>query len=506
MAYENDIQASMTRAKTAVIIGAGPAGLTAAYELADSETDIRPIVLEASEHIGGLCRTVIHNGLRIDIGGHRFFSKSDTINNWWKAIFDFDGDPNSRDDVFMTRPRISHILYKSRYIDYPIKPTWNTLRKIGIKDALRSGTSYLSAKIRPRKPEATLEDFYINHFGRTLYRLFFEDYTTKVWGKRPSELGADWGSQRVKGLSISTLIKGMLSEVVGRKKDDKKIETSLIESFKYPKYGPGQFWEAVAKKIQMRGGQITTNCKVHSIDIHPDDKCPISVSFTDSEGKCQSIGCDYVLSSMPLSELFNAIKGVDIPDNIRTKALELPYRDFITIGILIDERNIHRLRDTWIYIQDRRVRLGRLQVYNNWSPYLVPGKGIWLGLEYFCAQSDDLWKMSDDRMTEMAVNELRTIGIIADDSDILDSIVIRVPKAYPAYYGTYDAMPEIRTFVDSIDRLYCIGRNGQHRYNNMDHSMLTAITAVNAIKGLCAKDEIWKINTENTYHEEKINK
>lgn len=489
---------------TAAIIGGGPAGLTAARQLATSGADITPVVIEAEDCVGGLCRTIVHHGLRMDIGGHRFFSKSDTVNNWWKSVLDYDGDPETQDNVMMQRPRISHIYFRHRFIDYPVTASLRTLRGIGPLNAIRSACGYTWAKIHPRHPETSLEDFYINRFGRPLYRMFFEDYTAKVWGIHPTEMNADWGSQRVKGLSINTIIRNMLTRKHG---NDTGVETSLIDRFRYPKYGPGQLWDAAAQQVRQHGGTIHTGRRVTAVNIDKSRRVS-SVTAIDRDGNRQDIACSTVLSSMPLCDLIPILRGIDITEDILEAATELPYRDFITVGLLVDRlafhtADSHLIPDTWIYIQDKGVNLGRLQIFNNWSPYLVPSQGVWLGLEYFCAQGDKLWDMSDGDFIRMAISELRHIGIIDMHTDIRDSIRIRVPKAYPAYHGTYAQMPQIRDFLDSIKGLYCIGRNGQHRYNNMDHSMLTAISAVNAILGLGSTKDVWNVNTDDSYHEQR---
>lgn len=489
---------------TAAIIGGGPAGLTAARQLATSDIGITPIVIEDEDCVGGLCRTIVHNGLRMDIGGHRFFSKSDIVNVWWKSVLDYDGNPEVQDNVMMLRPRVSHIYFKHRFIDYPVTASWHTLRDIGLLNAMRSACGYAWAKTHPRHPVNSLEDFYVNRFGRPLYRMFFEDYTTKVWGIHPSEMNADWGSQRVKGLSINAVIRNMLTR---KNTNETHVETSLIDRFRYPKYGPGQLWDAAAQQVRQLGGTILTRHRVTAINI--DSRRHVhSVTVIDRDGCQHDIPCDYVLSSMPLCDLVPDLRGIDIPADILAYATALPYRDFVTVGLLVDSLTIHTrngkpIPDTWIYIQDKGVHLGRMQIFNNWSPYLVPAQGIWLGLEYFCNQGDELWTMSDDESIYMAVNELQRIGIIDTHTVIRDSVRIRIPKAYPAYHGTYAQMPYIRDFLDSIGGLYCIGRNGQHRYNNMDHSMLTAIAAVNAIQGNASPKNIWNVNTDDSYHEQR---
>ena len=341
--------------------------------------------------------------------------------------------------------------------------------------------------------------------------MFFEDYTEKVWGIHPSKLGADWGSQRVKGLSIITVLKDALMNKLHLKQ--KKVETSLIEEFEYPKYGPGQLWECVADDVRKRGGKVTLGFDVS--EIHVSDGRVDWVGGTDKEGKKQKLECDYFLSSMPLKDLVADITGIEVPADVKHAAEGLPYRDFITVGLLVKDLKIRnntkirtykdRIPDTWIYIQERGVKIGRLQVFNNWSPYLVNDfkDTMWIGLEYFCSEGDDLWNMPDNDFIGMAAGELEKIGII-DCKDVISGTRIKVKKAYPAYFGTYKELGKVRRFLDSISNLYCIGRNGQHRYNNMDHSMLTAMEAVDAIRDHSTdKNAIWSVNTEEEYHEEK---
>jgi len=520
--------------KIAIIAGAGPAGLTAAYELLKrSNSSIRPMVYEQSGQIGGISKTVNHNGNRIDIGGHRFFSKNGEIMQWWHDITPMQGapalddrllgkerelkpggpDPDTDDRVMLTRDRVSRIFYLRRFFDYPISLKWRTFANMGFGRTIKAGCGYIRAAMHKRK-EISLEDFYINRFGKPLYSMFFEDYTEKVWGQHPSRLGADWGSQRVKGLSLS----GIIKEVVTRpfRSDKSKVETSLIEEFVYPKYGPGQLWECVADDINNIAGEqaVITGQKVTAINIGTDRKV-VSVDITDNAGNVVTKPCDYFISSMPIAELLPAIKGIEIPDDVMEIATTLPYRDFITVGLLLDKLQIvnetklrtyaNRVPDTWIYIQERDVKIGRLQVFNNWSPYMVKDfeNTVWIGLEYFCSEGDELWKMPQDKFIKMAIDELVHIGIINADG-VMDAVQIKVRKAYPAYYGSYYSLGKVREFLDSIPNLYCIGRNGQHRYNNMDHSMLTAMAAAsNIIDGTASKDNIWAVNTEGEYHESK---
>lgn len=514
--------------KTAIIAGAGPAGLTAAYQFLE-ETDIHPIIFEQSGIIGGISQTYNHKGNRIDIGGHRFFSKSERVTDWWYKIMPPQGapalddillsrqltypekgaDPEKENRVMLSRNRVSRIFYLRKFFDYPISLKWQTFANMGLARTIKAGCGYMKAQVS-KKEEDSLENFYINRFGAPLYKMFFEDYTEKVWGIHPSKLGADWGSQRVKGLSITAIVKDMIKKRFGSK-DNKKVETSLIESFIYPKYGPGQLWECVAEDIRTKGGDIEMNAPVKGIHVNGNKVDYIEIEHKD--GSIEKRECDYFLSSMPIKDLIVAIKGIDIPDEVRQVASELPYRDFITVGLLVSKMSIqnttaiktfnNRVPDTWIYIQERDVKIGRLQIFNNWSPYMVKDykDNIWIGLEYFCTEGDEMWEMNDDAFIKMAIGELEHIGIIKSE-DVIDSVRIKIKKAYPAYYGSYYSLDKVKTFLDKIENLYCIGRNGQHRYNNMDHSMLTAMESVDAIaKGIKDKTAIWSVNTEEEYHE-----
>ena len=513
----------------AVIAGAGPAGLTAAATFLD-ETGIKPVVLEQSKEIGGLSRTVSVNGNHMDIGGHRLFSKSQRVLDFWRRTMPLQGhpsaddillrrqknltpdgpDPEEDDRVMLLRERVSRIYYLRKFFDYPVSLKWRTFANMGLIRTMHVGIGYLASLVHKRK-ETSLEDFYINRFGRPLYSMFFEDYTEKVWGIHPSRLGADWGSQRVKGLSIITVLKDALMNKLHLKQ--KNVETSLIAEFEYPKYGPGQLWECVADDVRRRGGEVTLGFDVS--EVHVSHGRVDWIGGTDKEGKKQRIECDYFLSSMPLKDLTAAITGIEVPSDVRRIAENLPYRDFITVGLLVKDLKIrnntkirtykNRIPDTWIYIQERGVKIGRLQIFNNWSPYLVKDykNTMWIGLEYFCSEGDDLWKMSDNDFIKMAAGELEKIGII-DGKDVISGTRIKVKKAYPAYFGTYKELGKVRQFLDSISNLYCIGRNGQHRYNNMDHSMLTAMEAVDAIRDHSDnKDAVWSVNTEEDYHERK---
>jgi len=522
--------------KTAVIIGAGPAGLTAALEFL-RRSGIHPIVLEASREIGGISRTVRYKGNRMDIGGHRFFSKSDRVMNWWMELLPPEkgagteytlryqnqqrtlragstgGDAETSDLVMLVRPRKSRIYFLRRFFDYPIKLSADTLGKLGFGRAVKIGFSYLAAKIAPRRPEKSLEDFLINRFGRQLYLTFFKSYTEKVWGVPCREISAEWGAQRIKGLSLTTAILHFLKKLFARREQEgiqqKGMETSLIEKFLYPKYGPGQLWEHAAQLIRSQGGEILLGRRASRLVVEEDRI--VAVDAVNDCGEQQRFLADYVFSTMPVRELIHAL-DTEIPADVREVADGLQYRDFVIVGLLVNELKAREadgspLKDNWIYIQEPDVLVGRLQIFNNWSPYLVadPSK-TWIGLEYFCNDTDDLWNMPDEELTKFAIREVDKIGILRS-ADVVDAHVVRIPKTYPAYFGSYDRFELIRGFVDRFQNLYLVGRNGMHKYNNQDHSMLTAMTAVdNILAGVTDKQSLWSINTEMDYHEEESEK
>ena len=507
--------------RTAVVIGAGPAGLTAAYALLEEGGgDWRVIVLEETGEIGGIARTAVHGKCRIDIGGHRFFSKNAEVNALWAKLMPVQGapawddralgrpkayapngpDPEREERVMLVRDRVSRIFYLRHFFDYPISLKVGTFLNMGLWRTWKAGWSYLRAACLKR-PEKSLEDFYINRFGRVLYEMFFEDYTEKLWGVHPSRISPEWGAQRVKGLS---LIKAVLNVL---KPKGAQRETSLIESFLYPKKGPGQLWEMLADEVRTRGGEVRLNAKVTQIEA----TAGTITAVVTEQG--ERIPCDALFSSMPIKDLVAAFRQV--PGNVREVAEALPYRDFITVGLLVDRLAIRNqtkittlnglVPDTWIYVQERDVRLGRLQIFNNWSPYMVddPAHHVWVGLEYFCAEGDAMWEMGDKAFTDFAVAELRKTGILGPDTPILDSVRLRVKKAYPAYFGAYARFQEVRTWLDGFSNLWCIGRNGQHRYNNMDHSMLCGLEAVRSLLDGTPKSAVWAVNTEEEYHESK---
>lgn len=512
--------------KKAIIIGAGPAGLTAAYYLLKT-TNIKPIILEKSNQIGGLSCTLSHNKNLVDIGGHRFFSKNKDIMNLWLELMPLQGspakddksrgsslplnpngpDPEKENKVMLFRNRISRIFYKNTFFDYPISINLQSILNLGLLQTFFIGLSYIKS-IFFKKKEKSLEDFYINRFGKKLYQMFFENYTEKLWGKHPSLIAADWGKQRIKSLSLMKALTAMLLKPFKNKNG--KVETSLIDSFYYPKLGVGQFWETMAGEIKDMGGEIHLNNDVIRIKT---EKETITSVISNENGEMQTYNCDYLLSSMPVKDLIHAMEETAPADIIKI-ATELPYRDFITVGLLVNKLKIKNktkiktinniIPDCWIYIQETDIKMGRLQIFNNWSPYLVKDfeNTVWLGLEYFCSEGDSMWEMPRNEFIDFAAKELEKIGII-DTDDVIDSIQIKVKKAYPAYFGSYSKFEAVRGYLDSYNNLYCIGRNGQHKYNNMDHSMLTAIEAVNSIKTGSDKSKIWQVNTEMEYNESK---
>jgi protoporphyrinogen oxidase len=521
--------------KTAIIIGAGPAGLTAAYELL-GRTDIIPIVLEKSGDIGGIAKTVNYKGNRIDIGGHRFFSKSDRVMNWWLSFMPLEptdnhnitiryqqqerilttnstGQPKDPDLVMLVRSRLSRIYFLRKFFSYPIQLSFQTLRNLGLKRTVSIMFSYLKARLFPRKEEKSLEDFLVNRFGFQLYDLFFRDYTEKVWGVPCKRISAEWGAQRIRKISLSKVLAHAI--LPGRKDGDiaqKGTETSLIEKFLYPKLGPGQLWEAVAKDIEARGGKVLLHQDVQKLT-QTDNRIHTIHSLNTQTGEEQELQGDYFFSTMPVQELIAGLSG-DIPAAVREVAAGLQYRDFITVGVLLKQltttdpgsgkSNTLHLKDNWIYIQEKDVKVGRLQLFGNWSPYMVKDPShTWIGMEYFCNQADAFWKLQDDAICQLAIDELITIGL-ARKEDVLDSVVLRMEKTYPAYFGTYNRFDLVRQFTNSFPNLFLIGRNGMHKYNNSDHSMLTAMVAVdNICNGITDKSNLWEINTEQEYHEEK---
>ncbi len=494
--------------KQVIIIGAGPAGLTAALELL-RRSDIRPVVIEQNDIAGGISRTVRYKGNCMDLGGHRYFTKSDTVEALWADLLPRGGDTDG-DRVMLERPRLSRIYFLRRFFDYPISLSWQTLRNLGLWRLLRIAAGYVRVRLFPIREERSLEDFYINRFGRELYKTFFRDYTSKVWGVACSEINPEWGRQRVKGLSVGAAIAHLARTALrgkGAASDGKRVETSLIDRFLYPKFGAGQIWEVAAERIARQGGTVLYGHRVTAL--HWEQGRIAGVTVRDGAGRERRIGGDWTISTMPVCELVAAM-DVPPPKPVREVAAGLVYRDFMTVGLLLKKMKnaapdgCRHLPDTWIYVQERDVLAGRIQIFNNWSTFMVRDSDtVWLGIEYFVDEGDRYWTMPDAEFIDFAVQEMERIGMI-DRADLLDATLVRQPKAYPAYFGTYDRMDEIRRWADGIENLYLVGRNGMHRYNNIDHSMLTAIAAVDHILRIRTdKSGIWRINTEQEYHESK---
>ncbi|QES89280.1 NAD(P)/FAD-dependent oxidoreductase [Rhizosphaericola mali] len=491
--------------KKALILGGGPAGLTAASELSKS-SNIQPIIIEKSNEWGGLSRTINYKGNRIDIGGHRFFSKSDRVMDWWKAQMIPSSDATfieDTDDVLMICHRLSRIYFKKRFFDYPITVSKKTIFNLGYGNSILIGFSYLKSVLFPIKKERNLEDFFINRFGQRLYRTFFKSYTEKVWGVSCQDINADWGVQRIKELSISKTIAHFFKknrQNLGSDISQKDVETSLIEYFYYPKYGPGQMWELVAQQLDERNVLLQRNTEIVKMNVNGNKIKSVIIRKDNREAL---ITADYFISTIPVTHLIKSL-GNQVPDHIKNIAASLKFRDFITIGVLLDKSSLQSLKDNWIYIQEPYVKVGRIQIFNNWSPYMVkdPENTLWVGLEYFCNEGDELWNMSEDALKKLACEELLALAFINSPSNVLDSVVIKVPKAYPAYFGSYNQFSEIRAYLDQFENLFMIGRNGMHRYNNQDHSMLAAFEAVSKIiKQDKDKRSIWEVNTESVYNE-----
>ena len=518
--------------KKVLIIGAGPAGLTAAYELLrKAKEDMEVIVFEESGDMGGISKTVNYKGNRMDMGGHRFFSKVPEVNEWWNHMLPMQGapswddialerqipladqgpDPEKVDRVMLHRNRVSRIFFNRKFFDYPISLKFETFKNMGFLTTIQVGFSYLATLIHKRK-EDSLEDFYINRFGKKLYSMFFENYTENLWGRNPSEIAPDWGAQRVKGLSVIAIIKDIFGKMMPFKKKDRHVETSLIESFSYPKLGPGQLWDVTATEIEKLGGTILRHARVTGI--RKNEQNIITSLQYEQDGEIKTMEGDIVISSMPIKDLIAGMN--DVPEEPARIAKGLPYRDYMTLGVLIPKLNLKNktkirtigniVPDNWVYVHDRTVKMGRFQIYNNWSPYMVKDleHTVWVGLEYFCQEGDDFWNMTDEEFSKLGIAEMVKMGLIDSPEAVIDTHAERVKKAYPAYFDTYSEIDTLIAYLNTIDNLYCVGRNGQHRYNNIDHSMVTSFeTAKNILSGRKDKSNIWNVNTEKEYHEAK---
>ena len=511
-----------------IIIGAGPAGLTAAYELLKRDKDTEVVVLEESNCFGGISRTVQYKGNRMDMGGHRFFSKIPEVNEWWDQMLPMQGapsyddrkldrevpleengpDPEKEDRVMLTRHRVSRILFDDKFYDYPVSLKPETLKNMGFLKTMQVGFSYLASLLHKR-PDDNLENFYINRFGKKLYSMFFEYYTENLWGRHPREIDASWGAQRVKGLSIVAILQDIFGKIFNQK--NRKVETSLIEQFKYPKLGPGELWEVTAAEVEKMGGTIIKEAKVTKL--HKNEQNVLTGITYEKDDVEYQVDGDVVISSMPVKDLVGGMN--EVPETPARIAKGLPYRDYMTLGVLVPKiklKNKTKLKtvgnivpDCWVYVQDRRVKMGRFQIYNNWSPYMVKDleHTVWIGLEYFVNEGDEFWNMTEKAFSKFGVDEMVKLGLIDSADEVLDSHMERVKKAYPAYFDTYDEMDTLIEYLNTIPNLYCVGRNGQHRYNNIDHSMVTSFETVkNILSGEADKSNIWNVNTEKEYHEE----
>lgn len=558
--------------KIAVIAGAGPAGLTAAYELL-KRTDIKPLVFEATDAIGGIAQTYNYKGNRIDIGGHRFFSKSDRVMKWWFNILPLQGapagdtveknheidyaveavteylcpecideaisdklqavsadsnayrlpltasrsvpapDPEKEDEVMLQRPRLSRIFYRKHFFPYPIGITLTVAKRLGFLNTILIGLSYIWRQMRPIQDETYLDAFYRNRFGDRLYKTFFEAYTEKVWGVPCRDIRADWGAQRVKGLSLKRAVMHAIKDLLSSdfKKAQEERETSLITRFFYPKFGPGQMWETVAKQVRICGGEVHMKRRISGVHLENNQVTAVTVENIET-GETERVVCDYFFSTMPIKHLIG-MTTPHPPAKVVEVAEGLQYRDFLTVGLLLRKLHVQEkglspqtdVPDNWIYIQEGGVRVGRVQIFNNWSPYMVADRknSIWIGLEYFVNEGGDLWVMPDWDMIALGISEMEKIGFLKKE-DVLDACVLRMPKAYPAYIGSYDQLHVVQDYVNTIPNLFLIGRNGMHRYNNQDHSMLAAMTAVdNILSKRTDKSNLWEINLDMIYHEEK---
>lgn len=468
--------------KKVVIIGAGPAGLTAAYQLC--KEGVPSVVLEKDDVVGGISRTVNYKGYLFDIGGHRFFTKVKAVDDMWREVLG--------EKKFLRRSRLSRIYYNKKFFFYPLKAT-NALLGLGILNCFLMVGSYMKAQISPIKPERSFEDWISNRFGKRLYHTFFRTYTEKVWGIPCNKISADWAAQRIKGLSLIATIRNAL--LTAQTKDKGEIIKTLIDAFDYPEKGPGMMWEMVAEDIQTRGSDLKMKSGVEKI-FWKNGK--VTALEFDVDGKKEMVAGTDFISSMPIQELVRKMEPAP-PREVREAADRLSYRDFLTVSLIVNKADL--FQDNWIYIHDSDVKVGRIQNFKNWSPSMVPDPSkTCLGLEYFCFEGDGLWTMEDKDLIELGAKELGILGLV-DLKDVEDGAVVRMPKAYPVYDGAYEgAVTTIREFLASLPNLYLVGRNGMHKYNNQDHSMLTAMLSVKNILG--ANYDVWGVNVDNEYHEE----
>ena len=452
-----------------VVIGAGPAGLTAAYDLA--QRGVPTVVFDADDQVGGLAKTVVYHGFRFDIGGHRFFTKVSTVRDLWRELLGAE---------LLQRPRLSRIYYRGRFFDYPLK-AGNVLRNLGITTSAAVAASYLRARVTPVRPEVSFEDWVINRFGRRLYSLFFKSYTEKVWGIPCSQIGAQWAAQRIRGLSLWTALVNMLRGDAGG-----RVKT-LIHEFEYPRLGPGMMWDACRDRIEAAGGRVELGARV--VELQHDGTRVHTAVVADRDGARRTQPASHVISTMAVKHLVRGLTPAAPPD-VRASADRLKYRDFLIVALIVDRESL--FPDNWIYVHDPSVRVGRIQNFKNWSPDMVPDPSLTcLGLEYFCAEGDDLWRMRDADLIALGTREVDAIGVLQG-----------VHKAYPVYDdGFVAALASVREWTARLTNLQLVGRNGMHKYNNQDHSMLTARLAVRNLFG--ERHDLWAVNADEEYHEEE---
>ncbi len=467
----------------ALVIGAGPAGLTAAYEL--SKLNVQSTILEADIVVGGISRTINHLGYRFDIGGHRFFSKVPLINELWQEMLG---------EELLLRPRLSRIHYNDHFFDYPLKLA-NALIGLGIVESALVGLSYAKVMLAPSLPENTFEQWVSNRFGQRLYEIFFKTYTEKVWGVPCTEISAEWATQRIKNLSLMEVLRNTFSATNGRSKDGQVI-TTLIEQFLYPRLGPGMMWEEFESSLRGRGIETVFDRKVEKI-WHKGGRVQYIGARNGTEEMIK-MPADQFISSMPLRNLIESLDPAP-PEEVLRAAAGLRYRDFITVVLMVGRE--HVFPDNWIYIHSPEITMGRIQNYKNWSPDMVPDPSkTSLGLEYFVSEHDDMWSWSDERLIELGIKECVQLGFI-EPNEVLDSTVVRMKKAYPIYdQARTGNVAILQNYLDGLENLQTIGRNGQHRYNNMDHSMLTGLLAARNTIG--ERNDVWAVNVDSDYSEE----